>query len=79
MYPPVVCHCGRSIGPLYMIYREMRKDRLIAHNKDHIAPWLLQITSDSPIETGDILDDLGLDLDCCRILCMQRPLFIDVV
>lgn len=66
MYPYIVCSCGRSIGDLYDLYLEMKNEKIEASADVEIDPLLLAITDSVSIDMSDVLDDLGLHVECCR-------------
>lgn len=69
MYPYVVCYCGRSLGDLYDLFCAMRLSKYaeIYPETGGIDPSLLATAEDGRVELGDVLDALGLHLDCCRV------------
>jgi len=65
----VTCHCGRSIGDLYPLYCEMRREvvdeELKRLNRD-IAPDRAHLIQDFKPQLGNVLDQLEIKLECCR-------------
>lgn len=77
----VVCHCGRSIGELYPIYTALRQevmDRELAKLGRDIAPDLTYLATDFQPELGEILDNLGVELECCRTRFLTSVEFDDL-
>lgn len=67
MYPPVVCFCGRELGCLYELFHILRCIRYSEEFGDEVIdPSILGLMGDLKIELGDILDDLGIHMECCR-------------
>jgi DNA-directed RNA polymerase subunit N (RpoN/RPB10) len=78
MYPLIVCYCGREIGSLYDLYVAMRGKRVVEKfGESGIDPDVAMFAPDLQVETGDILDALGLHLDCCRGHMITQVTFFD--
>lgn len=78
MYPYIRCFCGRSIGQYYILYNEMKRDKIQYQYGDLGAdPDYLQCAI-IPVETGDILDNLNLHNDCCRARLLSQVRFMDL-
>lgn len=81
MYPLILCVCGRSLGDLYDLYAEMRRDKyreFFAKSGIEIRPDYIPIAGDITVETGDILDALHLHLECCRTKMITQVLWEEV-
>lgn len=80
MYPRIICNCGRSLGDLYDLFSEIRKDIY----KDQYAtignidPTLLAVTESMPIEMGVYLDKLKLFTSCCRVIMITQISFKEI-
>lgn len=76
MYPYIVCCCGRSIGDLFDVFSAMRSELyLITFGQTKFDPALLPIMPDLKVELGEILDNLHLHHDCCRVRIMTQVEF----
>lgn len=65
----IVCHCGRSIGDLYPVYSALRNMIMDAELKKlgrNISPDRLHLATDFQPRLGGVLDQLGINLECCR-------------
>jgi DNA-directed RNA polymerase subunit N (RpoN/RPB10) len=70
MFPYIVCFCGKTIGHLYAAYIAIRGAMIKAARGD-VAPEMYHLAL-SDVETGEILDQLGLRLSCCRTRMMSQ-------
>ena len=78
---PVVCTCGRSIGDLHPIYTVLRQQVIDAELKKigrNIDPDQTQLATDFHPQLGEILDNLGIELDCCRVRFLTNVEFNDL-
>lgn len=70
MYPYIICFCGRQLGELYALYMAIKADRvaemIAANDMGEADPAAIYISGILNVELGDVLDDLKLDLPCCR-------------
>lgn len=70
MYPPIICTCGRCIGPLRDLFITLRNqayaDGLSIHISELDDEYITIAREDLQIPLQQILDDLGLHLECCR-------------
>jgi len=81
MYAYIVCFCGRSLGDLFDLFREMRAIKYADaySNLDFdIDPNLLAITESVQVKLDDVLDDLCLNLDCCRTHMLTQVEFAEI-
>jgi DNA-directed RNA polymerase subunit N (RpoN/RPB10) len=67
MYPPIVCFCGRSLGDLCDAFQLLKKRKIdIALAGKQIDPDFIHVSTQVNIQLGDILDALGVQMECCR-------------
>lgn len=67
MYPYILCFCGRELGAMYMLFKELRARRYAEkYGDDTINPSVLAITDSMSIDISDIFDALHVHLACCR-------------
>jgi DNA-directed RNA polymerase subunit N (RpoN/RPB10) len=69
MYPYIVCYCGRSVGDLYPLFDEMRKERYEEYFKKtghRIEPNRVTISSDVHVDLGDVFKKLNIRTQCCK-------------
>lgn len=79
MYPYIVCHCGRAIGNLYDLFLAVKRERLAEEfGEEIIDPIMIAVVKDIQIELGDILDDLHLYNQCCRVRMLTQVEFKEV-
>ncbi len=75
MYPFIRCPtCGHPLGHLYPAYVEEKAQMLMSLGLDEIDPATLAL-QDQPIDTGHILDALGIETECCRGHIMSQRMF----
>jgi len=82
MYPFILCSCGNSIGDLYELFQAMKFDKQQAYFEAHaidVDPAILPIVDDIDISVGDILDQLNIRLECCRVKIMTQVMFKDMM
>lgn len=76
MYPYILCYCGRAIGDIYDIFKEMRREKYIAaYGTDEIDPSILAISSTVDVDLIDVFDQLRVHTDCCRARLMSQVEF----
>ena len=67
MYPWIRCLCGMPLGDLYDIFVAIKTARYVKIlGNQEFDPYMLPITEAATVEMGDVLDAMGLRLDCCR-------------
>ena len=70
MYPYITCYCGRSLGDLYDLFKEMRLKKYINFMKEHpelnIDPYMIPYCDDISIPLRDVFEALNINLQCCR-------------
>lgn len=80
MYPYVRCYCGRSIGDLYDIYTSIKLARYqeVYEKSDYVYdPKTMALNTRIQVEMGDVLDALGLKMECCRARMITQIEFKD--
>lgn len=78
MYPKVVCNCGRSLGHVYPIFDAIRKERQAKlFEETGIRPEFAH-TVDMTVKMGDVLDDLGVQRQCCRADLISQVTLEDI-
>lgn len=78
MLYPIQCTCGRAIGDLADAYKLLRRIKIqkIMNAKDRVVnPHVLAMVDDLHPDVGDILDSLGLYMECCRVKMMTTVEF----
>jgi len=78
MLYPVQCTCGRAIGDLADAFKLLRyrKIQKIMDDTDRVInPHVLAMVDDLQPDLGDILDQLGLHIECCRTKMMTTVEF----
>lgn len=75
MYPFIRCPtCVCPLGHVYLAYCEEKAQMLMELGLDEIDPATLAL-QDQPIDTGHILDALGIEKECCRAHIMCQRMF----
>lgn len=90
MYPPIVCRCGLSLGHIAEAYRElvnkkflMEFERRFPEKKiSELFPKAKNISEymkhlDWEFSRDDILDALGISMECCRTVMITNREFKD--
>lgn len=85
MFPYVVCpSCGWCIGQISPLFDAMRKDRYAAALKekgidvDTANHEMIQSNEGVSVELGDILDKLGVRMECCRVKLLTQVQFYSI-
>jgi DNA-directed RNA polymerase subunit N (RpoN/RPB10) len=79
MYPYIVCYCGRALGHLYDVFNTIRRERLAEEfGEEALDPTMIAIIQDVQIELGDVLDQLHLHNECCRVRMITQVEFKEV-
>lgn len=80
MYPYIVCLCGRSIGDLYDLFKQMKLEKIIElyGTSENIDPTLLSICEDTKLRLDDVFEALNINMDCCRVRMMTMVEFKDL-
>lgn len=69
MYPYIRCFCSRSLGDKYELFKVMRLERYrdyFERTGIRVSPNNIPLADNVRVEVGDILDQLGLTVTCCR-------------
>lgn len=81
MFEYVRCSCGRPLGALSVLYMA-EKRALIEHQFGPMGESAPDpdyvMTAIIPVETGEIMDNLQLMLDCCRGRTMSQLTYNEV-
>lgn len=68
MISPAVCtSCGRSLGQYTPLYRKIRENRTKKKLGDTI-PQYASMEAKLDVKMGDVLDNMGIKMECCRML-----------
>lgn len=75
MLTPAVCtSCGKPIGHFVTIFRRIRENRTKQKMGDTL-PEYASIDGQFVVQMGDVLDNLGITMECCRtIMTTDLPL-----
>jgi len=73
MYPYIVCFCGRSLGDIYDLFIEMRRQKINAA-LDGEEPVAFELAQQN-IQLNDILDALHIRAECCRVRMLTQVEF----
>ena len=73
MYPYIVCYCGRSIGDLYDLFKELRAAKFAdSFGEFDIDPSMIPITEELQVDLDDIFKSLHIHVPCCRTRLMSQ-------
>ena len=78
MYPYIVCFCGRSLGDIYDVYKQMRLNK---YKKEYgeaastMDPHLMTLSNVAEVVVDDILNKLHLKTICCRARMISQVEF----
>jgi len=73
MYPYIVCYCGRSLGDLYDLFKELRAAEFRKKfGKLEIDPGMIATAEDLQVELDGVFKMLHLNLQCCRVRMMSQ-------
>lgn len=74
MFPYIVCYCGRSLGDIYPVFKEMRKQRYQEYLKKDSDIEIVKLMTSTKIDVklGDILDALNINCECCRVRLLTQ-------
>ena len=78
MFPYILCYCGCALGHIYDVFLVIKRERLAEEFGDSVFdPTMIAIVG-IHVDLGDILDDLQIHNDCCRVRIMQQVEFKEV-
>ncbi len=84
MFPYIVClSCGRNIGSLWPAFKAMRADAHEAavtaagYDVRTVNERILASSGAVTVELGEILDQLGINMECCRTKMLTQKPFYD--
>jgi DNA-directed RNA polymerase subunit N (RpoN/RPB10) len=67
------------LGPLYDLFIAIKRERLSHEFGDAVVdPTMVAVVKSTEVEMGDVLDDLHLHNDCCRVRMMSQVEFKEV-
>ena len=77
MYPRIKCNCGNDLGSIYYLYREMCSVK-IKNSEIVLKTPIMQYDIEKDTIIEKIMDDIGLNLPCCRAIMMSQVMFKDL-
>lgn len=66
MYERATCTCGKSLGPLILIYKHIYNEKAKIIGSTKLVTHMGGSIAVASMRTGDILDQLGIYKICCR-------------
>jgi DNA-directed RNA polymerase subunit N (RpoN/RPB10) len=80
MFPYITCFCGKSIGDLYDVFHMMRMEeyRKALDGLDYDLNPVLISTIGLHVDLSEILTNLGLTSECCRVRMFTQVIFSDL-
>lgn len=78
MYPYILCFCGRALGDVYDLFKQLRHEKyeqVYADVPPINSPEMLSLIDNTQVDLSDVFDALCLDLPCCRMHMAQQVEF----
>jgi DNA-directed RNA polymerase subunit N (RpoN/RPB10) len=82
MYPYIRCFCGRSIGDIYNLFKELKRREIAKFMKEknlNTSPEFLPISSDMEVPLNDVFKQLHVNTQCCRARLLSQVEFSDLL
>lgn len=77
----ILCSCGKSLADIYDAFCAYRNKRIGKHlfdKKLDISPDMMTISDDIKVELEEPLNELGVNMICCRMRLLTTVKFTEL-